>query len=341
MVNTASRLQSVAEPGGIVVGEATYRATRDRFEYRELPAASVKGKQEPLVIWEPTASRGRGGAEALTPPTTPMVGRDVELAMLKELYGRAVRDGSPMLVSVIGEPGIGKSRIVRELARYIDSLTDIIVTWRQGRCLPYGEGMTFWALSEIVRAHAGILDSDPPEEASRKLRGALDTLPLDRAQVDWIRSRLAPLVGLTRGEAATADDQNELFTAWRRFFESLARDRPLVLLFEDLQWADDAMLEFIEHLAEWAGPVPLLIICAARPELLDRRAGWGGGKRNSMTIALAPLTREDTGTLLSTLLEGTELPTATRSAIIAKAGGNPLYAEEFVRMLFDPHVSAR
>jgi class 3 adenylate cyclase/tetratricopeptide (TPR) repeat protein len=339
VVNTASRLQSVAEPGGIVVGEATFRATRDRFEYRELPPASVKGKQEPLVIWEPTASRGRGGAEALTPPTTPMVGRDVELAMLKELYGRAVRDGSPMLVSVIGEPGIGKSRIVRELARYIDSLTDIIVTWRQGRCLPYGEGMTFWALSEIVRAHAGILDSDPPEEASRKLRGALDTLPLDRAQVDWIRSRLAPLVGLTRGEAATADDQNELFTAWRRFFESLARDRPLVLLFEDLQWADDAMLEFIEHLAEWAGPVPLLIICAARPELLDRRAGWGGGKRNSMTIALAPLTREDTGTLLSTLLEGTELPTATRSAIIAKAGGNPLYAEEFVRMLFDPHVS--
>src|SRR5439155_6556867 len=115
------------------------------------------------------------------------------------------------------------------------------------------EGMTFWALSEIVRAHAGILDSDPPEEASRKLHGALDALPLDRAQVDWIRSRLAPLVGLIRGEAEAADDQNELFTAWRRFFESLATDRPLVLLFEDLQWADDAMLAFIEHLAEWAG----------------------------------------------------------------------------------------
>jgi class 3 adenylate cyclase/tetratricopeptide (TPR) repeat protein len=339
VVNTASRLQSVAQPGGIVVGEATYRATRDRFLYRGLEPATVKGKQEPLLIWEPTASRGRGGAEALTPPTTPMVGRDVELAMLKELYGRTVGDSSPMLVSVIGEPGIGKTRIVRELARYIDSLTDIIVTWRQGRCLPYGEGMTFWALSEIVRAHAGILDSDSPEQASRKLRTSLDTLPLDRAQVDWIRSCLAPLVGLARGEGEAAEDQNELFTAWRRFFEGLATDRPLVLLFEDLQWADDALLEFIEHLAEWAGPVPLLLICAARPELLDRRAGWGGGKRNSMTIALAPLTQNDTGSLLSALLEGTELPTDTRSAIISKSGGNPLYAEEFVRMLFDPHVS--
>ena len=339
VVNTASRLQSVAEPGGIVVGEATYRATRDRFLYRELPPATVKGKQEPLLIWEPTASRGRGGAEALTPPTTPMVGRDVELAMLKEQYGRTVSDSSPMLVSVIGEPGIGKSRIVRELARYIDSLTDIIVTWRQGRCLPYGEGMTFWALSEIVRAHTGILDSDTPQEADAKLRSAVDALPLDRGQVDWIRSHLAPLVGLVREDAEAADDQNELFTAWRRFFESLATDRPLVLLFEDLQWANDALLEFIEHLAEWTGPVPLLIVCAARPELLDRRAGWGGGQRNSMTIALAPLTQDDTGTLLSTLLEGTELPTVTRAAILAKAGGNPLYAEEFVRMLFDPHVS--
>jgi class 3 adenylate cyclase/tetratricopeptide (TPR) repeat protein len=338
VVNTASRLQSVAEPGGIVVGEATYRATRDRFQYRELPPATVKGKHEPLLIWEPTASRGRGGAEALTPPTTPMVGRDVELAMLKELYGRAVRDGSPMLVSVVGEPGIGKSRIVRELARYIDSLTDVIVTWRQGRCLPYGEGMTFWALSEIVRAHAGILDSDPPDVASAKLRSAVDALSLDRAQVDWIRSRLAPLVGLVREDAEATDDQNELFTAWRRFFETVAMDRPLVLLFEDLQWADDALLAFIEHLAEWAAPVPMLIICAARPELLDRRAGWGGGKRNSMTIALPPLSKEDTGALLSALLENTELPADTRSAIISKAGGNPLYAEEFVRMLFDPNV---
>src|SRR5262249_27541757 len=153
-----------------------------------------------------------------------------------------------------------------------------------------------------------ILDSDPPDVASTKLRAALDALDLDRAQADWIRSQLAPLVGLVREDAEAADDQNELFTAWRRFFETLAMDRPLVLLFEDLQWADDALLEFIEHLAEWSVSVPLLIICAARPELLDRRAGWGGGMRNSMTIALAPLTEEDTGTLLSALLEDTELP---------------------------------
>jgi class 3 adenylate cyclase/tetratricopeptide (TPR) repeat protein len=339
VVNTASRLQAVAEPGGIVVGEATYRATRERFEYRSLPPASVKGKHEPLTIWEPTASRGRGGAEALTPPTTPMVGRDVELAMLKELYGRTMRDRSPTLVTVVGEPGIGKSRIVRELARYIDSLTDIIVTWRQGRCLPYGEGVSFWALSEIVRAHAGILDSDPPDEAERKLRTAVDALPVDRGQVDWIRSRLSPLVGLVREDAVAADDQNELFTAWRRFFEALAMDRPLVLLFEDLQWADDALLDFVEHLVEWAGQVPLLVVCAARPELLERRPGWGGGRRNSMTIALAPLTEQDTARLLSTLLDDTALPADTEAAILNRAGGNPLYAEEFVRMLFDPHVA--
>jgi tetratricopeptide (TPR) repeat protein len=203
-----------------------------------------------------------------------------------------------------------------------------LVRWRQGRCLPYGEGIALWALGEIVKAEAGILESDAAEVAAAKLEGALPGADPDLA---WLRARLLPLVGAS-GEPAS---QEESFTAWRRVLESWAAERETVLVFEDLHWADEALLLFLEHLADWSEGVPLLVLCTARPELQEQHPTWAAGLRNATTINLAPLSNEETATLLSALLERVVLPAETQQALLERAGGNPLYAEEFVRLLAD------
>jgi class 3 adenylate cyclase/tetratricopeptide (TPR) repeat protein len=333
VVNTAARLQQAAPVGGIVVGEVTRRSTRDLIEYEELAPVSVKGKAEPIPIWRVVGARARYGVD-VEQPATPFVGREDELQLLKQTYVRTLRESSVQLVTVTGEPGVGKTRLISELRAYVDEQAEM-VHWRQGRCLPYGEGITFWALGEIVKNHAGVLESDAPGEAGEKLDAALRTVVAETAERDWLRGRLAPLVGLAGAGEEQAAAQAELFTAWRRFIEAVASARPLVLVFEDLHWADGAMLEFLEHLVEWAVDVPLLVACSARPELYERAPGWGGGKRNSTTIALTPLSGAETARLVSALVSQVVLPTETQAALLERAGGNPLYAEEFARMLMD------
>ncbi|MGB2874912.1 MAG: adenylate/guanylate cyclase domain-containing protein [Gaiellaceae bacterium] len=327
VVNTASRLQSAAPVGGIAVGELTYRQTSEIFDYAELDPVSVKGKAAPLPLWQARAARARFGTDLTRTHTTPFVGRELELRLLQDTFQRALRDTSVQLVTIVGEPGVGKSRLVAEFFHYIDDRPELIL-WRQGRCLPYGEGISFWALGEIVKAQAGILESDSPEVAAGKLDAALPAEAEDR---DWLRARLAPLVG-AEGEPA---DREESFTAWRRFLESLAATGPAVLVFEDLHWADAALLDFLEHLADWSEGVPLFLACTARPELYERNAAWAGGKRNATTINLAPLSDEETARLVSVLLDTGVLPAEVQALVLERAGGNPLYAEEFVRMLKD------
>ncbi len=338
VVNVASRLQGVAPVGGVVVGELTYRATSDPIEYEELEPVAVKGKDEPVPVWRAVQARSRFGVDIEPGTTTPLIGRDHELSLLEDLLRRAVREQSPQLVTLSGEPGVGKSRLTREFRTFIDDLPDLIY-WRQGRCLPYGEGITFWALGEIVKSHAGIHDNDTVEEASVKLAQAVSYVVEDRGEQEWIRARLAPLVGV--GEETATAEREESFAAWRSFLEAIAATDPFVLVFEDLHWADAPMLAFLEHLVDWATGVPMLVVCTARPELYERLPGWGGGKRNSTTIALSPLSEEETARLISFLLQQAVLPAETQRALLERAGGNPLFAEEFVRMLVDRGVLVR
>jgi class 3 adenylate cyclase/tetratricopeptide (TPR) repeat protein len=331
VVNTASRLQGAAPVNGIAVSEATYRATERVFDWEPLQPVQVKGKGKPLSLWRPLVPRARFGSDVTRSHSTPLVGRDLEKPLLIGTFERSAQQRSCQLVTIVGEPGVGKSRLCAELFAYLDERPGL-TRWRQGRCLSYGEGIAFWALGEIVKAECGILETDSPEEAEAKLKRALPADDPDRA---WLQARLAPLVGAPAEPAS----QEESFTAWRRFCEGLGADGPAVLVFEDLHWADPALLGFLEHLADWAEGVPLLLLCTARPELHERHPGWAGGLRNATTINLAPLSDQETAQLVSALLERAVLPAEIQQALLERAGGNPLYAEEFVRLLTDRGVS--
>ena len=252
--------------------------------------------------------------------------------MLSDTFERAIREPSVQLVTVGGEPGIGKSRLVWELRQEIDSRPEL-VRWRQGRCLPYGEGITFWALGEIVKAEAGVLESDSPIEAQAKLERAVAAVIEDESERSWFEGRLAPLVGAQEDVAGVG--RQEAFSAWRRYLEALTAHGPLVLVVEDLHWADNALLDFLEHVLDWASPVPVLVVGTARPELFKTRPEWGGGRRNSTTVGLAPLSDEETARLVAALLERSVLAADTQAALLERAGGNPLYTEQFVRMLVE------
>jgi class 3 adenylate cyclase/tetratricopeptide (TPR) repeat protein len=334
VVNTAARLQQSAPVGGIVVGQTTYRATKALFEYERLDAVALKGKAESLPLWQAIAPRRRFGVDVEPIVRTPLIGRDDDLALLQSIYTRTLRDASVQLVTVTGEPGVGKTRLLAEFRKWVDDRPELVF-WRQGRSLSYGEGITYWALGEMVKAQAGILESDTPEEAVAKLAVAVQEAAEDPSERDWLNASLAPLAG---AGAALASEREESFTAWRRFIEGIASTRPLVLVFEDLHWADDALVAFVEHLVDWSSGVPLLVLCSARPELYERHPGWGGGKRNSNTISLSPLGADETARLLAALLQKAVLPAETQRTLLERAGGNPLYAEEFVRMLSDRGV---
>jgi class 3 adenylate cyclase/tetratricopeptide (TPR) repeat protein len=340
VVNTAARLQQAAPVGTLVVGEQTVQTTSHVMDYEELEPISAKGKSEPLPIWLAKRPRSALQTELDGRARARLVGREHELALLREMYARALRESSVQLITLTGEPGVGKSRMVAELRLLVDEQPQPLV-WRQGRCLPYGEGITFWALGEIVKAQAGVLESDGPEQAAQKLAAAVAEVVQDTSERVWFQAMLAPLVGAGGAESEGAVERSQSFTAWRRFVESIASTGPLVLVFEDLHWADDAMLEFVEHLVDRAMEVPLLVLCTARPELYERRAGWGGGKRNSTTVSLSPLTVQETAQLIGLLLSQAVLPTETQGALLERAGGNPLYAEEFVRMLGDRGILER
>jgi class 3 adenylate cyclase/tetratricopeptide (TPR) repeat protein len=334
VVNTAARLQAVAPVGGVVVSKATFRATRKVFDYQVLTPVRVKGKADPVAIWRAVASHSRFGVDIDPRAVGPLVGRDVELEFLDRVWGRSVRESSARLVTLVGEAGVGKSRLVQEFGALVDARPQL-VTWRQGRCLPYGEGVTFWGLGEVVKAEAGILESDDAATASRKLGQAVERSVDSTIELDWLKSRLAPLVGLVGMDGVGTVAREESFTAWRRFLEAVAAKRPLVVVLEDLHWADTALLDFICDLVERAGGVALMVICTARPELYERTPNWAGRLRNSTSISLAPLSDGDTERLLASLLGEGVLSGTIRTTLLERVGGNPLYAEEVCRMLVE------
>jgi class 3 adenylate cyclase len=338
VVNTAARLESAAPTDGVLVGEATYRATGRVIRYEPADPVSAKGKSEPVPAWQALEARSRFGVDVDQGSRSAMVGRDRELDALRGAAERAFEGREVQLVTVVGVPGIGKSRLVWELQRWVDERPELI-RWRQGRCLPYGEGVTYWALGEVLKAQAGILESDVAAEAAEKLDAMIAGAASDPTEAAWLRGHTGGLVGAdASGGSATTRD--EAFAAWRRLLEALAGHGPMVIVLEDLHWADDAMLDFTDHLVEWAADVPLLVVCTARPELLERRRDWGGGKPNATTIALRPLSDDDTRTLVSDLLDQVVLPDETRAALLERAEGNPLYAEEYVRMLAEQGATA-
>jgi class 3 adenylate cyclase/tetratricopeptide (TPR) repeat protein len=334
VVNTAARLQAAAPVNGVLVDETTYRATERAVSFEEADPVQAKGKSEPVPAFLAVEPRARFGVDVTEDVETPLVGRDRELDLLVDALARARSEREPQLVTLIGVPGIGKSRLVYELSRAVDADPDLIA-WRQGRSLPYGEGVTFWSLGEMAKAQAGILETDAAEAAGEKLEHAVQAVLSDPSEAEWVARQLRPLIGLASGDELTGDRRIEAFAAWRRFFEAIAEQSALVLVFDDLQWADDGVLDFIDHLLEWSSGIPLLVVATARPELLERRAGWGGGKLNAATVQVGALSEADTARLLAALLEQAVLPAETQSALLARSGGNPLYAQEFVRMLAD------
>ena len=333
VVNTASRLQGVAPVGGVLAGPVTHAATRQVFDYRALAPVVLKGKAEPVAVFQALAPRARFGADVTRSLGTPMVGRQIDLGIVTGAFQKAVQEATIQLVVVAGEPGVGKSRLVAELGSFADSWPEQI-RWRQGRCPPYGDGITFWALGEIVKAEAGILETDPPEVAAAKIDAVI---PDDAPDAPWLRARLRPLAGLPAPEAALEEN----FAAWRAFVELLAEDRPTVLVFEDLHWADEALLEFVEQLADYAEGVPLLLVGTARPELHERAPGWASSVRNVARVNLRALTAAETARLISNLLGTAAMPAEVQRAISGRAGGNPLYAEEFVQLLKDQKILRR
>ncbi len=329
VVNTAARLEAAAPVDGILVGEATYRATERAISYRERPPIEAKGKSEPVAAWEALEPRARFGVDVRPMGRAPLVGRTREVELLVEAFNEVRSAREPELVTIVGSPGLGKSRLVRELFEHIDADPELI-TWRQGRSLPYGEGVTFWAFAEMVKAQAGIVDTDSSDDAEAKLGRVMEVVA--QADRDRIEQFLRPLVGLG-GDDEARDRRDETFAAWRHWLVALAVWRPLVLVFEDLHWADDALLDFIERLVDSVRGVPMLVISTSRPELTTRRPDWGRGNWNSTTLVLSPLSDDETARLVHALLERSVLPADLQSALLDRAGGNPLYAEEFARMV--------
>jgi len=328
MVNTASRIQSAAPTDGVLVGEATYRTTAGVFDYEPHEPVEAKGKSEPLPVWEPVRARAAvGGARRVG--ETPLVGREAELARLGAAFERVAEDGRARLVTVLGVPGIGKTRLVRELERRLPE-DRAPTTWLTGRSPSYGASGSLAGLAEMVKSRAGIVETDDGARVEAKLRGAIDALPAGRSDAAWLLGHLRPLAGVGGEGAFREDGRAEAFAAWRRFFELLAEGGAVVLSFDDLHWADDAVLDFVDELVEHA-LVPLLVLGTARPELLDRRPDWGSGDRRE-TVALEPLTDEETMVLVRELAGAGPLSSELEPTLLARAAGNPLYAEEFARM---------
>jgi class 3 adenylate cyclase/tetratricopeptide (TPR) repeat protein len=337
VVNTAARIQSAAPADGILADETTYRATARAIEYGEQRAVSAKGKARAVPVREVLHARARVHVER--GGRAPLVGREKELEVLLAALRRVREEREPQLLTLVGVPGIGKSRLVYELFKAIE-VGGELTFWRQGRSLPYGDGVSYWALGEMVKAQAGVLETDDTGGTAEKLREAVATLIPDAADAQWVGRHLGPLVGLEADEELGSDRRNEAFAAWRRFLEALAEQRPLVLVFEDLHFADDGLLDFVDYLADWASGVAILVIGTARPELLARRPGWGGGKANAVTLSLAALSDDETARLVHSLLERPLLSAELQQTLLARAGGNPLYAEEFARMLEEREPAA-
>jgi class 3 adenylate cyclase/tetratricopeptide (TPR) repeat protein len=310
-VNLAARLQQAAEPGQILMGPAAHRLSLGRVEVEELGPVDVRGRDEPVWAWAAVSADGRAPARV---PVTPLVGRDHELELLENTFARAVRDRRAHLFTVYGEPGVGKTRMTNEFLASLEGTT--ILT---GRCLPYGESITYWPLAEMVKGSADIADDDPLEVAIEKLR---ECCPAEA---------VADLLGLATGVLKAVHgerSQQEISWAAREWAQLMAQTQPLILVFEDIHWAEEPLLELIEHMTSWVKDGSLLILCLARAELLDVRPDWGGGRVRSTAIELEPLGEADSETLIDALGEGGEISPEARRALLEKTEGNPLFLEE-------------
>jgi predicted ATPase/class 3 adenylate cyclase len=330
LVNTASRIQSAAEPGSVLVGEVTRRASEQAVVYESAGQEELKGKAEPVALWRALrVVSGVGGQLKSAGLEAPFVGREREFKLIKELFFDYATERKAHLVSVTGIAGIGKSRLAWEFYKYFDGIVEQVY-WQRGRCLAYGEGVAYWALADMVRMRCGISEEEQPASARPKLQATLEEHLLDPEERAFVEPRLAHLLGL---DEAAAGDRQDLFAAWRLFFERLAETYPTVLAFEDMQWADTSLLDFVEYLLEWSRDYPIYVITLARPELQERRPGWGAGQRNFTALFLEPLSQGAMEELLEGLVPG--LPKRLREQILARAEGVPLYAVETVRMLLD------
>jgi class 3 adenylate cyclase/tetratricopeptide (TPR) repeat protein len=329
LVNVAARLQARAPVGGVLVDATTRERAPDAVQYESAGSLTLKGRTGRLAAFRATEAESSRPGRYRGVHSGPFVGRDRELRELMDLFGAVARDRRSRLVSVTGIAGIGKSRLSWEFAEWLESLPDP-VAWHAGRAPAYGEGIAFAAVAEMVRRRIRLSEGAPPELARRQLASALEELVRDDAERRWMEPRLAVLLGR---DAVASFDRDELFAAWRRFFERVSDLSPVVLMFEDLQWADPSLLDFVEHLATWTRAHPILIVALARPELLDRRAGWGSGLGSFTALHLERLGDDAMRELLSGLAPN--LPNSLVRQILARAGGVPLYAVEVVRILSD------
>jgi len=330
MVNTASRIQSLADPGQVLVADSTRRATEPTVVFEDTGEHELKGKSGLHRMWRAvrivSGARGSLKSEGLE---APFVGRDRELRQIKDLFHACAEERRAHLVSLTGIAGIGKSRLVWEFYKYFDGLAQIVY-WHRGRCPSYGEGVTYWALADMVRMRCRLTEEEPASTVMAKLGDVLDAHVSDPDERAFVEPRVAHLLGVEGGGRFERED---LFSAWRLFFERLADVYPTVLAFEDMQWADASLLDFIEYLLEWSRQSPLFVITAARPELVERRPTWGAGKRNFTSLYLEPLSEAAMRALLDGLVA--ELPDSLAAQILARSEGVPLYAVETVRMLLD------
>ena len=326
LVNTASRLQSAAAPGTVLVGEATVRAADRAMAFEPAGEQVLKGKVAPVPAWRAirvvAEVGGRNRSDALE---APFVGRDDELRLLKDLFHATGRESRARLVSVIGPAGYGKTRLAWEFLKYVDGLIDT-VWWHDGRSPAYGDGITFWALGEMVRGRCGLVETDDESTTMAKVAATLATHVPDAEERRWIEPALLALLGIETGVRS-----EQLFGAWRAFFERLSATGPVVMVFEDFHFADLGLIEFVDHLLEWSRNVPIYVVTLSRPELLEKRPDWGAGKRNFTSLYLEPLPESAMRLLLAGLVPG--LPEPAIRAIVARADGVPLYAVETVRML--------
>ena len=334
VVNTAARLQTIAGPGEILAADRTRRAVRG-FRFGERRDLALKGRSESVVA---SAVLGGSGEAADVGLSGPMVGRDAELGLLRSMYERSAAEGRPHVVTIYGDPGVGKSRLTHEFIRWAASQERAPLVVR-GRCLPYGDGITYWPLSEILRSIADVSDTDTPSVALDKIRSVGMTLLKTAPDPERATAAIAFTTGLEDPATPLAEEEpkrvrNEMHAAWRTFFSALAADRPVVVVVEDIHWADPAMLDLLEELADRVeGGVSF--VCPSRPDLTSTRPGWGGGKRNYSAIALDPLGPRDADALVRSLLDVDGLPESMFGQILARAEGNPFFLEEIVRQLVD------
>ena len=335
-VNVAARLQQHADPGEVLVGQRTQAATSRTISYREHEPIRAKGKSVPVVAW--VAVSATGGQEpaprGVAGLSAPLVGRNEELAVLSAVAARVERERAPQLVTLFGPAGVGKSRLLTELVERLPGARLV-----KGRCLPYGEGITFWPLAEAAKTHAGILDTDPAEIALAKLRAAIESVvPEDQAERVFEAAAWTIGFSLPGGSAAGVDPHEvarRLQDGWIRYVAALGREQLTVVVVEDVHWASSALLDLVEQLAEKLADTQVLLVCTARLELLETRPSWGAGKQNATALSLTPLSQADAAHLVSSLLGDAELPEEVRERVLASAEGNPFYLEEMLNMLIE------